>query len=71
VQISSFGLFAVNTNICQGQAVRQSHCHITLCSSLIFVELNGLEVHTLIWRSRKSGLHLLLYQQTLPFPQLI
>lgn len=68
VQALSFGLFAVNTNICQGQDVRQSRYHITLCSSLIFVVLNGLEVHTVIWRIRKSGLYLQLYQQNLSFP---
>lgn len=68
VQALSFGLFSVNTNICQGQVVRQSHCRITLCSPLIFVVLNGLKVHTLIWRITKSGLYLLLYQQKLPFP---
>lgn len=42
VQALSFGLFAVNTNIFQGQAVRPSHCLIITCSSLVFLVLNGL-----------------------------
>lgn len=70
VQALSFGLFAVNTNIFQGQAVRHSYCHTTTCSSLIFVALNGLEGHIVIWKIRKSGLHLLPHQKTILFLEL-